>query len=176
MRYLPTAFAQLFFSWKLYNYALEGRIDRQDLDSEITFQSEDQSQIFVLPSRIFETDDDFILAFQNNLTIAFGAAAITLDRARYEAGHNLPDPIKSRNDQCIALIYQIRCAFAHDIAEPRWKIKDRYQRSYDFDGVHVNLTHLDGVVFNYDQIGGPEKLIAIKDYAQDNGLVGTRVR
>ncbi len=176
MNYLPTAFAQLLFSWKLYNYALEGKIDREGLDSEITFQNDDQSQIFVLPPRIFDNDDDFILAFENNLTIAFGAAAITLDRARYEAGHDLPDPIQSDNDQCIALIYQIRCAFAHDIAEPRWKIKGRYRRAYEFDGMQIDLTNLDGEVFSYHQIGGPDRLIAIKDYAVVSGLVGERVR
>jgi hypothetical protein len=176
MQYLPTAFAQLFFSWKLYNYALDGKIDRESLDSEITFRSEDQRQIFVLPNRIFDNDNDFILAFQNNLTIAFGAAAITLDRARHEAGHNLPDPIQSEKDQCIALIYQIRCAFAHDIAEPRWKIKDRYRRAYEFDGINIDLTNLDGTVFDYHQIGGPDRLIAIKDYAVANGIVGRRIR
>jgi hypothetical protein len=176
MQYLPTAFAQLFFSWKLYNYALDGKIDRESLDSDITFQSEDQRQIFVLPNRIFDNDSDFILAFQNNLTIAFGAAAITLDRARHEAGHDLPDPIQSDNDQCIALIYQIRCAFAHDIAEPRWKIKGRYCRAYEFDGINIDLTNLDGEVFIYHQIGGPDRLVAIKDYAVANGIVGERVR
>lgn len=176
MNYLPTAFAQLFFSWKLYNYALDGKIDRETLDSDITFQSENRSQIFVLPPRIFESEDDFILAFENNLTIAFGAAVITLDRARHEAGHDLPNPIQSENDQCVALIYQIRCAFAHDIAEPRWKIKDRYRRVYEFSGMQFDLTNQDGEVFDYHQIGGPDRLIAIKDYAAANGLVGLRVR
>ncbi|AXS39732.1 hypothetical protein [Breoghania sp. L-A4] len=176
MHYLPTAFAQLFFSWKLYHYALEGKIDREGLDSEITFKSEDQSQIFVLPARIFDNENDFILAFENNLTIAFGAAAITLDRARYEAGYDLPNPIRSENDQCIALCYQIRCAFAHDIAEPRWKIKERYRRTYEFGGIQIDLTNLDGAVFGYHQIGGPGRLIAIKDYAVVNDLVGKRVR
>ena len=32
MNYLPTAFAQLAFAWKLYNYGLEGKIDREALD------------------------------------------------------------------------------------------------------------------------------------------------
>ena len=29
MNYLPTAFAQLAFAYKLYNYGLEGKIDRE---------------------------------------------------------------------------------------------------------------------------------------------------
>ena len=33
MNYLPTAFAQLFFAWKLYNHALDGKISREELGS-----------------------------------------------------------------------------------------------------------------------------------------------
>ena len=176
MNYLPTAFAQLFFAWKLYNHALDGKISREQLDVDLTFQSEDQSTVFVLPPRIFDNDDDFILAFENNLTIAFGAAAITLDRTRFEAGHDLPDPIVTEEDQCIALIYQIRCAFAHDIAEPRWKIKERYRRQYAFDGMTFDLSGLDGQVFDYHHIGGPARLISIKDFAAHRLFQGGRVR
>lgn len=170
MSYLATAFSQLFFAWKLYHHALDGKIDREELDSDITFQSDDRRQVFVLPSRIFDNADDFINAFENNLAIAFGAAAISLDRARSEAGHDLPDPIKTENEQCIALMYQLRCAFAHNISKPRWKIKDRYRRTYSFSGMNVDLSGLDGVIFDYDQIGGPDRLIAIKDYAVVHGL------
>src|ERR1700730_17316726 len=35
MKYLPTAFAQLRFAWKLYNYALEGGVDLERLDVPI---------------------------------------------------------------------------------------------------------------------------------------------
>lgn len=38
MKYLPTAFAQLQFAWKLYNYALDGNINLDALDVPITFQ------------------------------------------------------------------------------------------------------------------------------------------
>ncbi|MCE8472299.1 hypothetical protein LZ189_25230, partial [Rhodovulum sulfidophilum] len=161
MNYLPTAFAQLFFAWKLYNCALDGKISREELDIDLTFQSEDERTVFVLPRKIFDNDDDFILAFENNLTIAFGAAAITLDRSRYEAGHDLPNPIATEEDQCISLIYQIRCAFAHDISEPRWKIKNRYRRVYNFGGMTFDLSELDGQIFKYDHIGGPDQLVAI---------------
>ena len=40
MRYLATAFSQLSFAWKLYNYGLEGKIDREALDIPITLQDE----------------------------------------------------------------------------------------------------------------------------------------
>ena len=172
MQYFPTAFTQLFFAWKLYNYALEGQISRDALDITLTFQSDDHKMILVLPDRIFENDDDFILAFENNLSIAFGAAAITLDRSREEAGHRLPNSIETEAEHCIALVYLIRCAFAHDIAEPRWKIKDRFQRLYSFGGLNFDLTKLDGQKFDYLQIGGPERLIAIKDFVVSHLLIG----
>lgn len=176
MNYLPTAFAQLFFAWKLYNHALEGKISREELDIELTFQSEDAKTVFVLPRKIFDSHDDFIFAFENNLTIAFGAAAITLDRSRYEAGHDLPNPIITEEDQCIALIYLLRCAFAHNISEPHWKIKERYRRIYNFNGMTFDLSEIDGQVFDYHQIGGPGCLVAIKDFAALRLFQGGRVR
>ena len=167
MKYLPTAFANLFFAWKLYHYGLDGKIDVDDLDADITFQ--ENGMIFVLPRRIFENYGDFINALQNNLTIAFGAAAITLKRSCEEAGLKEPNDIVSENDQCIALISQIRNAFSHDISEPRWEMRNpKYLRVYEFGGIRVDLTGLNGQLFAYEQIGGPDALILIKEYAETN--------
>src|SRR5262245_4800264 len=140
MKYLPTAFTQLQFAWKLYNYALDGKIDLAQLDIPISFTEGDA--LLVLPDRIFDTSDDLILALENNLGIAFGAAAITLNRCREEANIPLPDPIATEIDQFVGLTYQIRNAFAHDIAEPRWNIPgQRYRRQFDFGPVHVDLSN-----------------------------------
>lgn len=167
MQYLPTSFAQLFFAWKLYHYGLDGNIDLDVLDSEITFQEE--GMVFALPRRILESKDDFFNALENNLTIAFGAAAITLNRSRELAGLRLPNPIQTESDQCIALIYQIRNAFAHDIAEPRWKMTNRmHRRVYKFGGMVFDLSKLHGQPFDYAQIGGPSRLQQIKDFADSN--------
>lgn len=76
----------------------------------------------------------------------------------------LPNPINSEQDQCVAVIYQIRNAFAHDIAEPRWKINPRYKRIYGFGGITIDLTNSDGEVFDYSDIGGPDVFFRIKDY------------
>ena len=115
MKYLPTAFGQLAFAWKLYNYGLNGLINPAELDAEVTFQN---ANITFMVPKALEQPEDLIVALENNLTIAFGAAAITLNRVREEIGLTLPNPIDSEHEQCIALIYQIRNAFAHDIAEP----------------------------------------------------------
>lgn len=161
MKYLPTAFGQLAFAWKLYNYGLDGNIDPEKLDQDVTW--EDGNMVFVVPKAL-GGPDDLILALENNLTIAFGAAAITLNRTREELDLQLPDPIATEPEQCLALIYQIRNAFAHDIAEPRWKIKARFRRHYIFGDMSIDLTSLDGLVFDNAQIGGPEAFFRIKDY------------
>lgn len=161
MKYLPTAFGQLAFAWKLYNYGLEGKIDPEELDADVTWQ--DGKFLFVVPKAL-GSPDDLIIALENNLTIAFGAAAITLNRVREEIGLRLPDPIKTEDDQCIALIYQIRNAFAHDIAEPKWHVKNKYRREYIFGDMVFDLSQLDGQVFSYGHLGGPDRFFHIKDF------------
>lgn len=163
MNYLDTAFGQLAFAWKLYNYGLEGRIDLAELDKSLTFQ--EGGMIFVLPDKILDSPDDLILALQNNLGIAFGAAAITLNRCREEAGVTLANPIQSEVDQFAGLAYQIRNAFAHDISDPRWKIdKLRYARIYEFGEVNVDLTNIGKKHFEYEDIGGPDVLFHMRDF------------
>lgn len=161
MKYLPTAFGQLSFAWKLYNYGLNGEIDPEKLDEDVSWQ--DGDILFVVPKAL-ETEDDLLIALQNNLTIAFGAAAITLNRVREEINLSLPNPIVTEEDQCIALIYQIRNAFAHDIAEPVWRVNERYRRKYEFAGLSFDLTSIDGEPFRYEHIGGPERFYLIKDF------------
>lgn len=165
MKYLPTAFAQLQFAWKLYNYALDGHIDLETLDVPITFQ--EGGMMLVLPDRVFDTNVDLIVALENMLGVAFGAAAITLNRSREEAGIPVPRLITSEIDQFVVLAYQIRNAFAHDISEPCWEIRTpAFLRRYEFGSVSVDLSNLHGQPFDYRHIGGPEVLFWMKDYAE----------
>ena len=161
MKYLPTAFGQLAFAWKLYNYGLKGKINAEELDADVTWR--DEGNFFVVP-RALGSADDLIIALENNLVIAFGAAAITLNRVREEMDIPLPDPIETDAEQCIALIYQVRNAFAHDIAEPVWRVNGRYRRELQFGKVRVNLSQLDGEPFRYEHLGGIDVFYRIKDY------------
>lgn len=120
MKYLGTAFEQLGFAIKLMTAAERGLVRVEEIDTPTVIQ--EGRSVLVLPDRILNSQDDLILACQNNVTITFGAAAITLNRCREEAGIQLPDPIATEEEEWVALVYQIRNAFAHDIAEPRWNI------------------------------------------------------
>ncbi|TCB60126.1 hypothetical protein E0J20_09020 [Rhizobium leguminosarum bv. viciae] len=166
MRYIDTAFGMLDFAWKMYDYALEGKINLEELDKPLTF--EDGPMVYVLPDKIFHSYDDLIQACTNNLSVAFGAAAITLNRSREEIGIRLAPVIETEMDQFAALAYSIRCAFAHDISEPKWDMRrNRYRRSYSFGGIRVDLTNIErDQPFRYEDIGGPDVLIAMKRYFQ----------
>lgn len=162
MSYIPTAFAHLAFVWKLYHFGLGNKIDRKELDIPLTFQDVDKKMLFVLPDKIFDTDDDLILALENNLTIAFGAAVIVLDSECSKR----PNDIVSENDQCRHLIYQIRNAFAHNMAEPIWEIRnEKFRRIYKFGDICADLSSVNGKGFGYEDIGGPDALERIKDFA-----------
>jgi hypothetical protein len=163
MKYLETAFKQLEFSIKLMVSAESGALKVEEIDTPIRI--DEGPGVLVLPDRVLSSQDDFVNACQNNVTIAFGAAAITLNRCREEAGARLPDPITTEVEEWIGLVYQIRNAFAHDISEPRWNItKARFARNYVVERIRADLTSLNGVPFEYVQIGGLEALFALKDY------------
>jgi hypothetical protein len=167
VKYIDTAFKQLTFAWKLYNYALKGHISLDALDRPISFQ--EGRTILVLPDTVFTSPADIIIAFENNLTITFGAAAITLNRCREEAGVRLADPIITEVDQFASVAYQLRNAFAHDIAEPRWNITNpRYARSYEFGGIRIDLTNVGDKLFEYHDIGGPDVLFTLKKYGENH--------
>ena len=167
MKFIDTALGQLAFAWKLYNYALDGNIDLEKLDVPLTFQ--EGNQVLVLPDKVLNSNEDLILATQNNLVIAFGAAAITLNRCREEAKLKLNDPITTEVDQFAAVVYQIRNAFAHDISEPRWNITNpRYARAYDFGGIRIDLSKVGTKDFEYSDIGGPDVMFALKQFGDKN--------
>jgi hypothetical protein len=173
VRYLPTAFANVEFAWKLLAYGEDGGIELEKLDTDIVFQDDDGRPFFVPPARIFSDENDLIIALQNNLTIAFGAAAITLNRSIEEAGHRVPrGEFGSEKEQCIALIYQVRNAFAHDISEPKWEMRNPvFLREYTVEGKTFDLRELNGKPFCYEDFS-VEALFRLKDYATQHLLAG----
>jgi hypothetical protein len=168
MRYLDTAFAHLSFAIKLMQGAENGVIDLESIDTPLTIQ--EGASVLVLPDRVLGSQDELILACQNFVTITYGAATITLNRCREEASVPLPNPIGGECDQWVALVYQIRNAFAHDIAEPRWRIDQRYEREYSIGHVKADLRQLDGVVFEHAHIGGPDALYTLKAYGEEHAF------
>ena len=69
------------------------------------------------------------------------------------------------------LVYMIRCAFAHDIMRPCWKVKPKYSRvlELEIDGCKqkIDLPALNGKVFEDSQIGGINFYLKVKDAVRD---------
>lgn len=162
MNYIETAFGHLAFAIKLLQAAEDGLLDAETIDRPLSV--DEGMVLLILPDRVLGAPNDLIVACQNHITMAFGAAAITLNRCREEAGVRLPDPIRTASDQWISLVYQIRNAFAHDIAEPRWRIhRGRFARRYEIGPVTADLRGLHGTPFDYSHIGGAGALFHLKE-------------
>lgn len=117
----------------------------------------------------------------NQLSVAFGAAAITLNRCREEyeqvSGKSLRaingDAPTSEGEHFAELVYQIRNAFAHDVSEPRWEIRGvARRRPYLVDRVGdtarimVDLTNLHGYAFEYAHIDGIDTLHRLREFGR----------
>ncbi|MGF6721293.1 hypothetical protein P3T43_000634 [Paraburkholderia sp. GAS41] len=184
MNFLDPAFTQLAFAAKLLEYVEQGKLNLDELDQPLTIEG---PGIWVLPDRIFNSVGELHRACENQLSVAFGAAAITLNRCREEYEERTGVPLLARNgappeseDEHFAeLAYQIRNAFAHDISEPRWEIRNpARRRQYLVDritdhagnviraSITVDLTNLNGQRFDYAHIGGIETLHHLREFGR----------
>lgn len=94
----------------------------------------------------------------------FATAAITLNKYRQELGIEPSERLENERDKCAALIRYIRNAFAHDVSEPVWDIRNPvWQVVYDFDDFVVSLVDKHDLPFTFEHIGGSETLFALKE-------------
>jgi len=89
--YLGTAFLQLSFAVKLRHYIDEHPIDKGQFDISLTV--EDADDRICLPHNEFKSQEDLLLAADNNISICFGVAAISLWLAIEEKGEGEVDAL-----------------------------------------------------------------------------------
>lgn len=172
--HITTAFFQLSFAIKLWHFLDVHPIDLKSFDVSLTIQ--DTGNCVCLPEAEFNTYQDLQLAAENNISIAFGTAAITLWEAIREY-RNLSakdlKPDKNMKDNLAALSYMLRCCFAHGTAAPVWSIKDKkYKLKYSVGNKTIDLSAIsDGTPFDYDTIGGYETLWLLRASALSIGLL-----
>lgn len=172
--HIDTALLQLSFAFKLQNYLDEHPIDRDKFDVALTI--EDSNSRICLVHDEFQTYDDLQLAATNNVSIVFGAVAITLWEAISEyAGlkSKLLDPQASKRENLASLSYMIRCCFAHGTAQPIWSIfNPKYKTIYRVGNKTIDLSVIvDGQPFEYSSISGHETLVLLAHEARANGLL-----
>ncbi len=95
----------------------------------------------------------------NNLLASSAICAIAIDSALDEAFGDKPDKYSDKDiDSLRAIVYMIRCAFAHNPLNPKWVIKSKYRRVFSIKeiGLKVDLTDLDDIPVHPDHHGGWE--------------------
>lgn len=170
--HIDTAFLQLSFAIKLWHYLDEHPINKDEFDIALTIQ--DHHNRVCLAGDEFPAYQDIQLASENNITIAFGAAAITLWEAICEHSSiktEYLNPTNGKRDELAAFSYMLRCCFAHGVAAPIWSIKNKYKVRYHIGNKIVDLSALDGKPFDYQSIQGYETLWLLKAESYANGLI-----
>jgi hypothetical protein len=172
--HLETAFLQLSFAIKLLHFLGEKPIDRGAIDIDLTI--EDPGSRICLSGGEFPTYEALLCAAENNISIAFGAATITLwEVIRKHSGlksRNLVPSADSRQNLA-GLSYMLRCCFAHGAAVPVWSFRDpKYKIKYQVGNKTIDLSGVaEGQVFTYDSIGGYETLWFLRAEARASGLL-----
>jgi hypothetical protein len=150
-------FRQLEFTIKLLSFCELGNVSPSAFDTDHLVQLEQGNLKF--PSGHFSSADDLNRAASIAVVIAFSASALVLDQA-FDAVGMKADPEAADNiGQLRTLVYMVRCAHAHRIAEPHWEARGKYARtlSVDIGGVTISLDlrSLHGHAFDIDRhLGG----------------------
>jgi hypothetical protein len=150
------AFSQLEFAIRLLSYCDLGRIKPSDFDTPHLTQLPNGSLHF--PSGRFSDEDSIGRAASINVVTAFGASVLVLDQA-FEAFGIRADADSADNIiRLRTLVYMVRCAYAHRIADPRWEVRGKYRRPLVVallgGTISLDLETLDGAGFDIDSIGG----------------------
>ena len=172
--HIDTAFLQLSFAIKLWHYLDVHAIEKNEFDIPLTI--EDPGNRVCLRENEFNTYEDLQLAAENNISICFGAAAITLwEGIREHSGLSSGklSPQNSPKENLAALSYMIRCCFAHGTASPVWSIRDaKYKTVYWVGNKTIDLARIaDKQPFDYSSVGGYETLWLLKAEAVAIGLL-----
>lgn len=159
---------------KLWHFLDAHPIEKENFDISLTIEAHGGRVCLV--HNEFETYEALQVAAENNISICFGAAAITLWEAiREHSGLSSGklDPEKSRSENLAALSYMIRCCFAHGAASPVWSIRaNKYKTAYRVGNKTVDLSKIaDKQPFDYPSIGGYETLWDLKVEARAEGLL-----
>jgi hypothetical protein len=173
--HIDTAFLQLSFAIKLWHFLDVHRIDKEAFDIDLTVK--DPGSQINLKQNEFESYAHLQLTAENNISICFGVAAITLWEAIHECSGLSPKGLQPNNNKAenlAALSYMIRCCFAHGTARPIWSIRnDKYRTEYRVGNKTINLAEIaDDQPFDYASIDGYETLWHLKEEARAVGLLG----
>ena len=161
---LDLAFRQLEFTIKLLSFCELGKINPSEFDTNHIVEIGNERLHF--PRGKFSDKISLEKAAETSVLIAMSASALVLNDA-FNAFGILPNPDATDNEgQLRALVYIVRCAYAHNIAAPLWEVRGKYLRtlSVNLDGgsISLDLRPLHGQLFHLNQLGGYANWYRIK--------------
>ena len=133
------SFHQLEFAIKMLTFSDSRKLNPSEFDTDlVTLEGGDRLKF---PSGHFSTPDNIIKAANVAVLLAFSATVLTLDKAFEVAGMKADPDVCDDLTQLRTLVYMLRCAQAHGIADPRWEARGKYARAMklDFGGLSVDL-------------------------------------
>lgn len=153
---IDIAFRQLEFTIKLLSFCELGNVNPTEFDRDHIVLLEGGNLHF--PTGQFSDQDSLNRAASISVLLAFSASVLVIDKG-FEVIGVPPDP-ESNDDlsKLRALIYMVRCALAHSIADPRWEARGKFARtiSLDLDGAQIpplDLQALNGQRFHISLLG-----------------------
>lgn len=145
-------------------YCESGHIDKLKFDSDITILFNANNSVF--PDNLFNSYKDIVKCSQINVGVCFGASAIALDAAFETAGFSCK---KRPLDDIRTIVYMVRCAFAHNIADPKWEVKGDFWRqvklTVEGQTLSIDFRKLNGRPFTYEAVGELPNWYRIKKIA-----------
>ena len=159
------AFRLLEFSIRVLTYFELKKVDLNLFGQDTTILLNEENITF--NDGHFSSGEQAELAAKTAVGASFGASAMALDNLFEATGRNR-DPASDDELYLLwTLVYAVRNAFAHGIANPRWFVKGKYQREIEISiagrKTAINLAALDGHEFVYAQIGGFANWLHVKD-------------
>ncbi len=161
------SFLHLVFANKLLFYCEQEKIDPAEFDTDLIVRLERESLRF--PTGHFSDPNGINRAASVGVSLAFGGSALALHQTFEVAGVDA-DPLSEDGlSKLCTLVYMVRCAYAHRVADPRWEVRNRYRRSIELElgggRVEIDLSALHGERFRFDHLGGHGNWFRIKDRA-----------
>ena len=161
------AVRQVEFAIRLLTYCEQKKIDPKEFDKNDHIVLLEQGNLR-LPQGKFDATDKIIRAANISVLLAFAGSAFTLDEACKAAGIKPCPKSKCRSKKLCALVYMIRCAFAHAIGAPKWEVRGNFKRKMTFEldaeKITIDLAKLHGTHFDFPQIGGHHVWFQIRNY------------
>ena len=159
------AFLQVEFSIKLLSYCELEHIDPLEFDTDHLVRLKGESLRF--PPGHFSGSEDIVKAASVSVASSLGNSALTLDKAWEVAGiahdpESEDDTVKLRT-----LVYMVRCAYAHGVADPKWAVQGAFRRvlhvNLPREPITIDLRELHGQSFDFDQLGGHHKWFEVRE-------------